>query len=143
MRVPPIHSHGENVSEPDGSASVRICILPFGKDKEIVAETAERQSWPFMPYGTSADRVQINPNNTNGTNTVNPGPPTTDPNAEPNQGRQKPSKNSTVNAQGTTKSNEVKNQETTNPTERDEQVENTEVNRQEEEARQQTALNNR
>lgn len=134
---------GWNEGGPNGGSMWERKSIKVGKDKEIVAETAERQSWPFMPYGTSADRVQINPNNTNGTNTVNPGPPTTDPNAEPNQGRQKPSKNSTVNAQGTTKSNEVKNQETTNPTERDEQVENTEVNRQEEEARQQTALNNR
>lgn len=135
--------HEQHLGWNDGNGLWERNVQNTEDQSKISKEDAERQSWPYMPYGTSADRVQINPNNTNGTNTVNPGPQTTDPNAEPNQGRRTPSKNSTVNAQGTTKSNEVKNQETTNPTERDEQVETTEVNRQEEEARQQTALNNR
>ena len=134
---------GWNEGGPNGGVMWERKAIQAGGNANYVSESDERKSWPYMPYGTSADRVQVNPNNTNATNAVDPGPQTTDPNAEPEQGRQKPPKNSTVNAQGTTKSDEVKNQEATNPTERDEQVEATEANRQEEEARQQAALNSR
>jgi len=112
-------------------------IEPPGSEKD-------KTSWPYMPYGESADEYQVNPDGSpeNVQRTETPIDDENTNNVAPEQ-TAKPSNNSKVNAQGTQKSNEAKRAEATDPTGRNSEPTRQETNRQEAAARNSALLNNR